>query len=106
MEDVIAHSQMEDLRDITLVGWGYGGVVVTGVLARIPERIKELIYLDAFVPEDGEAVADYWSPQVKKMMDTYRDRNAPLPAIPLTAFGVTDPKVAKFVQPRLTAQPW
>jgi pimeloyl-ACP methyl ester carboxylesterase len=106
VEDVVAHIEMENLRDITLVGWSYGGMVVTGVLARIPECIKELVYLDAFVPEDGKAVADYWTPQVKAMMDPYRDRNAPLPAIPLTAFGVTDPEIVKFVEPRLTAQPW
>jgi pimeloyl-ACP methyl ester carboxylesterase len=106
VEDILAHIEMEDLQDITLVGWSYGGMVVTGVLPRIPERVKELVYLDAFVPEDGKAVADYWSPQVKEMMNTYRDRNAPLPAIPLAAFGVTDPEVAKFAEPRLTAQPW
>jgi hypothetical protein len=58
------------------------------------------------VPEDGKALADYWAPEVKEMMDTYRDSNAPLPAMPLTFFGVTDPEVAKFVEPRLTAQPW
>jgi pimeloyl-ACP methyl ester carboxylesterase len=106
VEDVVAHIEMENLRGITLVGWSYGGMVVTGVLARIPERIKELVYLDAFVPEDGEALADYWLPEVKEVMDTYRDRNAPLPAMPLTLFGVTDPEVVKFVEPRLTAQPW
>ena len=106
VEDVVAHIEMENVRDITLVGWSYGGMVVTGVLARIPERIKELVYLDAFVPEDGQALADYWSPEVKQMMDTYRNRNAPLPAKPLTFFGVTDQEVAKFVEPRLTAQPW
>jgi pimeloyl-ACP methyl ester carboxylesterase len=106
VEDVVAHIEMENVRDITHVGWSYGGMVVTGVLARIPERIKELVYLDAFVPEDGQALADYWSPEVKQMMDTYRNRNAPLPAKPLTFFGVTDQEVAKFVEPRLTAQPW
>ena len=106
VEDVVAHIEMENLRDISLVGWSYGGMVVTGVLARIPERIKELVYLDAFVPEDGKAAADYWSPEVKEMMNTYRDRNAPLPAMPFTLFGVTDPEVAKFIEPRLTSQPW
>jgi pimeloyl-ACP methyl ester carboxylesterase len=106
VEDVVAHVEMEDLRDITLVGWSYGGMVATGVLACIPERIKALVYLDAFVPEDGKAVADYWPPEVKAVMDTYRDANAPLPSMPLAAFGVKDPEVAKFVEPRLTAQPW
>jgi pimeloyl-ACP methyl ester carboxylesterase len=106
VEDVVAHIEMEDLRDVTLVGWSYGGMVVTGVLARIPERIKELVYLDAFVPNDGEALADYWTPQTRAAMDAHRKRDEPLPPIPLAAFGVTDPQVAAFVGPRLTAQPW
>jgi pimeloyl-ACP methyl ester carboxylesterase len=106
VEDVVAHIEMENLRDISLVGWSYGGMVVTGVLARIPERVKDLVYLDAFVPDDGKALADYWPPELKAVMDTYRDKNAPLPAMRLAYFGVTDPEIAKFVEPRLTAQPW
>jgi pimeloyl-ACP methyl ester carboxylesterase len=106
VEDVIAHIEMEDLRDITLVGWSYGGMVVTGVLARIPERINEIVYLDAFVPEHGKALADYWPPEVEEMMEIYRDRNAPLPAMPLTYFGLTDARITQFVEPRLVAQPW
>lgn len=39
-------------------------------------------------------------------MDAYRDRNEPLPPMPLAFFGVSDPEVAAFVEPRLTAQPW
>ncbi|HZC97751.1 MAG TPA: alpha/beta fold hydrolase, partial [Bradyrhizobium sp.] len=69
VEDVVAHIEMENLRDITLVGWSYGGMVVTGVLARILERVKELVYLDAFVPEDGKALADYLPPNMKAAMD-------------------------------------
>ena len=106
VEDVIAHIEMEDLRDITLVGWSYGGMVVTGVLARIPERISEIVYLDAFVPENGKALADYWPPELNEMMDRYRDGNAPLPPRPLSYFGLADPSIAKFVEPRLVAQPW
>jgi pimeloyl-ACP methyl ester carboxylesterase len=49
----------EDLRDIVLVGHSYGGVVVRHVADRMPERIRSLIYLDAFVPENGKALVDY-----------------------------------------------
>ncbi len=55
IDDVIAHIEMEGLQSVTLVGWSYGGMVITGVTARIPDKIKSLIYLDAFVPEDGKA---------------------------------------------------
>ena len=45
----------EDLRDIVLVGHSYGGVVVRHVADRMPDRIRSLIYLDAFVPDNGES---------------------------------------------------
>jgi pimeloyl-ACP methyl ester carboxylesterase len=49
----------EDLRDVVLVGHSYGGVVVRHVADRIPDRIRSLVYLDAFVPDDGKALFDY-----------------------------------------------
>jgi pimeloyl-ACP methyl ester carboxylesterase len=52
VEDVVAHIEMEDLQNVVLVGWSYGGMVSTGVLTRIPHRIKSMIYLDSFVPEE------------------------------------------------------
>ncbi|MBN1764881.1 MAG: alpha/beta hydrolase [Sedimentisphaerales bacterium] len=53
--DVVNTILFEDLHDIVLVGHSYGGMVVTGVAEKIPDRISHLIYLDAFVPEDGES---------------------------------------------------
>lgn len=56
IQDVVNTVLFEELNGIVLVGHSYGGMVVTGVADRIPERISHLIYLDAFVPEDGESV--------------------------------------------------
>lgn len=56
IEDVVNTVLFEELNDIVLIGHSYGGMVVTGVADRIPERISHLIYLDAFVPEDGESI--------------------------------------------------
>ncbi len=81
-------------------------MVVTGVLARIPERIKELIYLDAFMPEDGRALVDYLTPDQRAFFDTYKDKNLPLPPFPLSVFGVNDPAIEAYLEPRFTAQPW
>ena len=36
-------------------GWSYGGMIITGVAERMPERLSHLVYLDAWVPRDGEA---------------------------------------------------
>ncbi len=49
----------EDLRDVVLVGHSYGGCVVRQVADRMPDRIRSLIHLDAFVPDDGKALFDY-----------------------------------------------
>jgi pimeloyl-ACP methyl ester carboxylesterase len=46
----------EDLHDVILLGHSYGGMVITGVADRIPDRISRLVYLDAFVPDDGESL--------------------------------------------------
>jgi pimeloyl-ACP methyl ester carboxylesterase len=48
----------EDLRDITLLGFSYGGFVVTGALAHIGDRVSHLVYLDAFLPADGQSLYD------------------------------------------------
>jgi pimeloyl-ACP methyl ester carboxylesterase len=55
INDVVNTLLYEDINDVVLVGHSYGGMVVTGVADRIPERISRLIYLDALVPEDGES---------------------------------------------------
>jgi pimeloyl-ACP methyl ester carboxylesterase len=56
IQDVVNHLVFDDLKDVVLVGHSYGGMVVTGAADRAPERIRRLVYLDAFVPEDGESV--------------------------------------------------
>jgi pimeloyl-ACP methyl ester carboxylesterase len=56
--DILAVLDFEDLREVILVGHSYGGMVATGVADRAHERIAQLIYLDAFVPRNGESVAD------------------------------------------------
>ena len=58
--DIVNHIKWKDLEDIILVGHSYGGVIITGVAGRLPERIRTLVYLDAVVPEKSgvSAIAD------------------------------------------------
>src|SRR5829696_3489499 len=56
--DFVNLLEFEELTDVTLVGWSYGGMTITGVAERVPERLAQLIYLDAFVPADGESFYD------------------------------------------------
>jgi pimeloyl-ACP methyl ester carboxylesterase len=56
IDDVVNMILFEDLHDIILMGHSYGGMVITGVADRVPDRIRRLVYVDAFVPNDGESV--------------------------------------------------
>jgi pimeloyl-ACP methyl ester carboxylesterase len=56
--DVVNLLVYEDLRDVTLVGWSSGGMVIPGVADRVPERVSRLIYGDGCVPADGQSEYD------------------------------------------------
>ena len=56
--DMLNVIKYEDLRDIVLIGHSYGGMVATGVADRVRDRVKQLIYIDAFVPSDGQSLLD------------------------------------------------
>jgi pimeloyl-ACP methyl ester carboxylesterase len=56
--DVVNLLFYEDLCDVTLVGYSYGGIVIAGVADRAPERLAQLVYGDADVPEDGQSGYD------------------------------------------------
>jgi pimeloyl-ACP methyl ester carboxylesterase len=58
IQDVVNVLFYEDLNDVILVGHSYGGMVVTGAADRVSERISKLVYLDAFVPSDGQSIRD------------------------------------------------
>ena len=56
VRDVVNHVLYEDLNDIVLLGFSYGGCVVTGALEHIAARVRHLVFLDAFVPANGDSV--------------------------------------------------
>ena len=59
IEDIVSLIEWEDLTDIILVGHSYGGMVISGVAERLPPgSIRSIVYLDAFLPEDGQSLSD------------------------------------------------
>ena len=56
--DILGVLEFEDLTNVSLIGHSYGGMVATGVADRARKRIAQLIYIDAFVPDDGDSVID------------------------------------------------
>lgn len=107
VRDVLAVLEVEDLREVVLVGHSYGGIVATVVADRAPERLARLIYLDAPVPRDGQSGLDLITPtQVADFQarvaagDGWRfPPNSP------AALGLDDPADAAWAGQRLTPQP-
>jgi pimeloyl-ACP methyl ester carboxylesterase len=62
--DVVNLVRWEELDDILLCGHSYGGCVITGAADRMPERIRALVYLDAFILESGQGLHDVLPPEV------------------------------------------
>lgn len=56
--DVLNVFHYEGLSDVVLAGHSYGGMVITGVGDRIAGKLSALVYLDAFLPEDGQSLFD------------------------------------------------
>jgi pimeloyl-ACP methyl ester carboxylesterase len=105
--DITAVLDYEDLRNVILVGHSYGGMVITGVAELAAHRLSHLVYLDAFIPQDGQA-----------LLDTLPDHGASVRKIAAESgdgwkvpvgkatFGVTDEADVKWMVARMTPQPF
>src|ERR1700761_2935864 len=51
VEDIAGLLLFERLHDVILVGHSYAGQVIAGTASRLPDRIRQLVYLDAFLPD-------------------------------------------------------
>ena len=58
ISDIVNEIKWKDLDQIVLVGHSYGGMVITGVAEQLVSRIASIVYLDAFLPGDGQSVTD------------------------------------------------
>ncbi len=104
--DVVNLLYYEDLSDVILVGNSYAGMVITGVAAKVPERLKLLVYLDAYVPDDGQCESDLWPADMRATIQGDEAAERGLRQLPPPAlFGITDPEMADWVKARWTPQP-
>src|ERR1700733_8797741 len=86
--DVANLIRWEELSDVILCGHSYGGCVISGAADRVPDRIRALVYLDAFAPEDGEALADMLPPEQAQGMRRAAGDGWKVAPIPAEAFKV------------------
>lgn len=109
VRDLVGLIVSEDLTEVHLVGHSYGSVPATLAAVALPTRIRQLICLDGFVPQAGEATIELLPDHVALH---YRDsvvqqgRVRVIPPRPLERLGVTDEAAIRWLQPRLVPHPW
>ena len=109
INDVSNVLQWENLHDVILVGHSYGGAVVTGAADRQAHRIKQLVYLDAFVLQDKQSVMSLQPPdRVEHYQNRVNERGDGwlLPPNPPENYGVTDPDDQKWMNDYCTPHPF
>jgi pimeloyl-ACP methyl ester carboxylesterase len=67
IEDVVRTFEQEDLRDVVLCGHSYGGMVIAGVADRVLERVARIVYIDAYVPDDGDSCFSLTTPAFRQI---------------------------------------
>lgn len=101
IDDIQALISFEELHDIILCGHSYGGMVVTGVADRLPERVQLLINLDSFAPQDGESLQDLVPPEfmqsILAVAQERGDGRSPIPQELLPAQEEADAAITRYV---------
>jgi pimeloyl-ACP methyl ester carboxylesterase len=67
IEDVVRVFEQENVNNAVLCGHSYGGMVIAGVADRIRNRIDRLVYIDAYVPEDGDSRFGLTTPAYRRL---------------------------------------
>ncbi|MDD3886620.1 MAG: alpha/beta fold hydrolase [Victivallaceae bacterium] len=95
IRDIATFIEQHQLDRIILCGHSYGGLLISAIADRMPERVAALVYLDAFVLENGENLARL----------IRREKNGGLPPLPAAYFGVASAADAAMIDSRCTPQP-
>lgn len=103
VEDILKTIEFEGLRDVVLVGHSYGGSIITAVADAIPERVRALVYLDAFIGENGKSLFDMDAPAATAAYVDMAQSNGghTVPPLPAAVFGV-NPEDQAWVNSRTT----
>jgi pimeloyl-ACP methyl ester carboxylesterase len=107
VSDIVAAVQAQP-GPVVLLGHSYAGFVISGVADRLAAsgRIRSLIYLDAFVPQDGEMQADYRTPEVRTQLHaSFAAGNPVFAKMPASYFGISDPTDIAWVEGQLSDHP-
>ena len=97
VDDIANVFLWEDLRDVILVGHSFGGNSISGVADRMPERIRQLIYLDAVMLEGGQTMFGQMPPEVAASRLKAAQASGGVGIAPPEAayFGIVDPATGR-----------
>lgn len=99
ISDVLAELAVHDVNDAVLVGHSYGGMVITAVADRVPQQVDSLIYLDAFVPRDGESCWTLTTDEQREWYTAVDDTGYGVPPLPFFDSRATAHPLASLMQP-------
>jgi pimeloyl-ACP methyl ester carboxylesterase len=103
--DVLGVIKYERLNDVVLVGHSYGGCVISGVAEAMPDAIASIVFLDAFIPDNGDATVDLVPPAVQDVIRAALQRgDTTVPVRDAAAFKVNE-KDRAWVDALATPQP-
>jgi pimeloyl-ACP methyl ester carboxylesterase len=103
--DVVNVIRWEGLDDVVLVGHSYGGFVISGVAEKLSAPPASLVFLDAFVPQNGDALADVASPRLRESIQAaLRAGDTAMPAPKAALFEVNE-KDRPWVDAKCTPHP-
>lgn len=106
IDDIVNLYRWEDLSNVVLVAHSYGGWPVSGALESVHDRTAAVVFVDAFVPENGQAGRDLTSPRIRQILDeSLAKGEAARPAPDASVFNLSNPKDVAWVNERMTAQP-
>jgi len=89
--DIVSVLRWERLRDVVLCGHSYGGFVISGVAEEMPALIRSVVFLDAFLPGNGDTIQKVVGPAVQDAIRAALQRGAlGVPPRAAEAFGVNE----------------
>lgn len=106
IDDICGVLESEELSDAVLVGHSFGGISITGVVDRMRERVRHLVYLDSRILEAGQSMLDADPERSGVWRRTAEEEGGlSIPPPPATYFGCTDPADVAWIDRRLTPHP-
>ena len=83
--------QIRTAHRFRLVGHSYGGCVISGVAEAVPDTIRSIVFLDAFIPDNGDATVDLVQPAVQEIIQAALERgDTTVPVRSAAAFNVNE----------------